>query len=99
MKTSDGNTDAAIAALVRLLTLGPFASERKARAAVDALIKNMDDEGAFCELVNNLTAGKSDTELAEQAQDIAFAAFMAGAEAASRRIDNLRAEFDKLNAE
>ena len=62
--TTEGNTDKAKAELVRLVALWAGVSDKRAARAVEGLITFIDDEGAFCELTNALTAGESDLERA-----------------------------------
>lgn len=98
--TTEGNTDKAKAELVRLLTLALGVSDKRARPAVESLINLIADERAFCELVNALTAGKSEKELAEeeQAYKIVGAVLLAVVQTLRRRGNNMSVELAELKA-
>ena len=102
--TTEGNIDKAKAELVRVWSLAYGVSEQKIRAntnvvsLIESLINLIDDEAAFCELVNKLTGGKSDKELKAQAIQIVGVAMLAGPEAAKRRLKAIE-EDDPDNGE
>ena len=71
----------ALASLFSLFSLAPGATEGGAMVSVFILRQAIGDDAAFIEKVNDLTGGKSDGQLKEQAASLIDKALDAGAEA------------------
>ena len=85
----------AISRLVSVLAMRPGATRAGANYAIAAMRVALEEDEPFIRLVNELTGGKSDAELKQQADGITDAAVRQSANAIIKRIKDNMAAIDR----